>query len=187
MARQFWFFTSDAGNTPHFPDGVTPLKASYVGAFRLLGTTASHAHLWIGGYARPDARLSSAVSGYLHFHDLVEYGGAWYVFITGTANHQHAVPDSPSWWLVSALIGDADLAACAADPQMFPICQIGEDGNIDIATWEAAELATWQARMLAGLYLAMPAVVNNDDRLIAYVKNVAGLSGSERGYRCPGE
>ena len=187
MARQFWFFTSDAGNTPHFPDGVVPLKASYVGAFKLLGTTASHAHLQVGGYARPDGRLSSAVSGYLHFHDLIEYGGEWYVYTTGTANHQHAVPDSPSWWLVSALIRNEDVAACAADATMYDICEIGEDGAISTETWEAAEQDQWEARMLAGLYLKMPSTVSNDDRLIAFVKNVAGLTGSERGYRCPGE
>ena len=186
MARQFWFFTADDGNRPHYPDGVVPLKASYVASFRLLGTTAGHAHLWIGGQARPDGRLGD-VAGRYHFHDLIEYGGQWYQFTTGTTAHEHAIPEAPSWWLVSALIRDADLAACAADPLMFSICQIGEGGEIDTTTWDTAEQDQWEARMLAGLYLKMPSTVNNDDRLIAYVKNVAGLTGSERGYRCPGE
>jgi len=182
--RQFWFFTADGGNRPRFPAGVVPRRASYVKSFALLGATAGHAHLKIGGYARPDARLSG--EPLLHYHDLIEYGGEWYQFTTGAADHEHEIPESPSWWLVCALLRDADVAACAADADMFNIGEI-VDGELDATTWDAATLEQWQARMLAGLYLAMPDVVNDNARLIAWVKNVAGLSGSERGYRCPGE
>ena len=184
MSWHGWFFTADGGNRPHFPDGVVPQKASYVASLTLLGTMAGHAHLKVGGFARPDGRLGD-VAGRYHFHDIVKYGGEWYVFTTGTANHEHEVPDAPSWWLVCALIRDEDVAACAADPQMFPIGQI-MDGAISTETWDADELALWRARILAGLYLNMPAVINNDDRLVHYIKDVCGLDGSEIGYRCPG-
>ena len=151
--RQFWFFTTNDGGVPHFPAGVTPRRCSYVGALYRLGTTAGHAHLWLGGLARPDARLDPEVAGAFHFHDLVWYSNQWNQITTGAANHTHSVPDAPDWWLVCALLRDADVAACAADSDMFNIGEI-VDGALSTETWDAGTQATWTARMLNGLYLA---------------------------------
>ena len=60
------------------------------------------------------------------------------------------------------------------------------DGALSTETWDAGTQATWTARMLNGLYLALPSIVNNNDRLIAWLLGVLGLQADrERGYRCP--
>lgn len=186
MSWHGWFFTADDGGQPHFPAGVVPHKASYVAPVKRLGTTAGHAHLW-AGVGRPDARLASSVSGYMHFHDVIRYEGAEYVFTKGAANHVHPVPEQPDYWLICALIRTPDVAACAADPQMFPIGEI-VDGVLSDEPWDAADLAIWQARMLAALYLDMPAVVNSPKRMVCWIGRILGLEMTdETGYRCPGE
>ena len=185
--RQFWFFTANDGSRPHFPDGVTPRRCSYVGALYRLGTTAGHAHLWVGGQSRPDARLDPEVAGAFHFHDLVYYNSQWNQITTGAANHTHDVPEQPSYWLVCALLLDADVAACAADSDMYAVGEI-VDGALSTETWDAGTQAQWETRMSARLYLALPSIVNNNDRLVAWLLGVLGLqSNRERGYRCPGD
>ena len=182
--RHFWFFTADDGGRPHFPAGVVPRKAAYVAPAYLLGVTAAHTHLWTGGMGRPDANLTG--DGALHYHDVVRYGGAWHVLTHGAPDHDHAVPEQPDWWLVSALIRDEDLAACAADPQMFPVGEV-VDGELSTETWDAGTVTTWATRMLNGLALVLPDVVNNNERMVVWIVNVLGLrADSERGYRCPG-
>ncbi|MBD3299834.1 MAG: hypothetical protein GF347_00600 [Candidatus Moranbacteria bacterium] len=180
--RRFWFFTSDDGGRPHFPVGVVPRKASYVCPFTLLGETAGHAHLKIGSHARPDARLSG--DGALHFHDLIQHAGTWYTFTEGAANHEHTVPDSPSWQLMCATLRDEDVAACTADPQMFNVGEIVE-GELSTEQWSGTEQTTWTNRMRAGLYLNLPAIINSNLRFVKWLLGIAGLEGSERGYRCP--
>lgn len=181
--RQFWFFTADDGGRPHFPDGVVPRRASFVKGLKMLGITAGHKHLLIANVTRPDMTLTG--TGRWHFHDLIPYGGAIHHFTWGAAHHTHDVPDTPTWWLVCALLHDADVPACAADPQMFNIGEI-VDGEMDNTIWDAGTLVEWRGRMLNGLALEIPAVVNANDRLIEYIKGISGLEGSERGHRCPG-
>ena len=181
--RQFWFFTADDGGRPHFPAGVTPRRCSHVGALYLLGATSGHAHLWVGLGGRPDARMTGDYA--LHFHDVVWYSNAWHVLTTGAPDHDHDVPEQPTWWLVCALLRDADVATCAADAQMFNVGEI-TDGALSTTTWSAETQATWTSRMESGLYLALPEIVNNDERFVVWLKNLLGLRGGERGYRCPG-
>jgi hypothetical protein len=181
--RRFWFFTEDTAGQPHFPDGVVPRRAAYVRSIYRLGETAGHAHLWTGGMARPDARMTGDYA--LHFHDVVRYDGAWHVLTTGATAHEHDIPEQPDWWLICALLRDADVAACAADLQMYNVGEI-VDGEMSTETWAAQTQTQWSNRMEAGLYLAMPDVVNSDERLVVWLCNVLGLRAEgERGYRCP--
>jgi len=182
--RHFWFFTQDDSGKPHFPSGVVPRKASYVRPIYRLGTTASHAHLWTGGIGRPDARLTG--DGELHFHDVVRYSGSWHVLTTGATQHDHDIPETPDWWLISALLRDADVAACSADPAMFNCGEV-VDGELSTDTWDGTTQTTWTTRMETGLYLALPAEVTNNERLVVWLLNVLGLRAlGDRGYRCPG-
>ena len=183
--RHFWFFTIDDGNRPHFPPGVVPRKASYVRAIYLLGATGGHAHLWTDGIGRPDARMEGEDYA-LHFHDIIRYGGAWHVITTGAPVHSHDVPEIPSWWLMSALMHDDDVAACAADDDMYNCGEV-VDGELSTETWDGETQTTWTNRMENGLYLALPDVVNSDERFVVWLLNVLGLrASSDRGYRCPG-
>jgi len=180
--RTFWFFTTSDGNAPHFPPGVVPRRVSRVAPIRRLEPTAGHAHLW-AGIARPDARLSG--EGALHFHDVIFYAGNWHTLTTGATPHSHGIPETPTWWLVCAALRDVDVAACAADPQMFNIGEI-VDGDLAPDTWSPATLETWQNRIEAALYLTLPDVVNSPPRFVVWLLNVLGLqTTSERAYRCP--
>jgi hypothetical protein len=181
--RQFWFFSEDDGNRPHYPDGVTPRRESRARSVRLLETTAAHAHLWIPGFARPDSRLAGAEA--LHFHDVIWYNGAWHQITTGAGAHEHGIPAAPSYWLVCALLQDADVSLCAADPRIYSIGEV-VDGSLSTGTWDAGTIALWQTRMEAAMYLAMPDTVINPERFVVWVANVLGLHATnERAYRCP--
>ena len=182
--RHFWFFTADDGGRPHFPAGVVPRKAAYVHGFELVGETAGHAHLKLGAILLPDARLEGDYA--MHYHHAIQYGGAWHVVTFGAPDHDHEISGQPDWWFMCALIRNADVAACATDPSMYPVAEIVE-GELSTEDWDAETVATWAARMENGLYLSMPDGVSNDDRLVEWLKGVSGKTGSERGYRCPGE
>ena len=182
MSRRFWFFTSDAGNTPHFP--ATPEKASHVAPIYMLGTAAAHKHAWLGGICRPDAGLAGADA--MHYHDIVEYQGTQYQLTTpeSTPAHSHDIPESPSYWLVCATVRDADLGAFASDPAVYPLAEV-VDGVLSNDAWDQATFDTWETRFRVGLALDLPSVVNRDMRLVDWLKTVVGLRGSETGYRCP--